>query len=253
MLIFNLGFNCKCNPDFYFTQNSGGASVMCKECPPNQTQSSDGFSCVDCGQACTNCPLTTSFLTDTDPNGVATGARKCITCDPETSILFQNTCKSCKPLIFTTNSITQIKDTKCNDASFETHGGIIFEATPGGDPNCYNYLFDQNSGVSWYFNEYLRAAYRSCEPADKRNQTACQNLANMCALTLYMTPTCKGIQIDPCAAYTSLFKGQTENDAIRMPLIYYEQNLDVLKSDYEKNGIKGIYIFFYNLIYSMRC
>ena len=98
-------------------------------------------------------------------NGTSTtDGRECIFCDGENSVLSQNSCKSCKPLLYSESNATIISIAKCNDNNFLTLGGVIFtEATYAGEPTYFNYFFDSNIGVSWYFTEYLRAAYRQCK------------------------------------------------------------------------------------------
>ncbi len=111
-------------------------------------------------------------MTDLNSNGIPlSNGRECIFCDAENSLLSENTCKSCKPILFSQSDTSLIKDAKCNDNSFLTLGGVIFtEAIYAGEPTYLNYFFDSNVGVSWYFTEYLRAAYRQCKLPTKRNQ-----------------------------------------------------------------------------------
>ena len=236
--------------------NNGGGSVTCVPCPSGFIQSLDGFSCVSCENSCKNCnsgAIQNSFLTDyeldgnylTDSNGFH--VRKCVTCDPKNSVLNGGKCTSCRPLLFTQSNLVNITSIECNQVNAITLGGLIFiEKDFANEPNNFNFMFDSNVDVSWYLNEYLRASYRTCKISNRRNITACQNLANMCVLNMYTNPPNVQnqlvISIDACAAYDEIYLKQNQSDQIRVPTIKYSNTYEKYKQEYLNEGINSEYI-----------
>ena len=92
--------NCRCLSTHYFNYNNGGGSVECRECPANQVQSIDGFSCI----VAPNLPgcddAGNSYESDTNEDGTSRNDRRCVACNLQSSISLSSSCKGCRPYVF---------------------------------------------------------------------------------------------------------------------------------------------------------
>ncbi len=183
---------------------------------------------------------------------------KCILCNSQNSLLYQDKCISCKPLSFlqSVNNIDLTK-TACSEALL-TSGGVLFYEKPVSDekiPNVFSVKFGVNSFVSWWSNTYLVANYRLCAPAcDKssacvRNATACQVLANTCVMNLYNQISFPNAGVDACSAFKEIVK-TSANTAwdVKMPWLNYEETLGIYKTVYLSDQSKSI-----NLKFADKC
>ena len=211
--------------------------MACIQCPSNRIQSSDGFSCVICDNACRNCDLSRSILTDTSLNGERT-SYQCITCNLRDSRVFSSSCKSCRPFIFSLFS-ADINTLTCNINFLET-GSILIndDGSVGSDRFLFNINFDTEAVVSQFLATNLIAAFTQCR-TDRRNATACQLLANMCVLNIYTIFSRSQSQIDVCTAFFSL-RGNNQESIFwgeNIPWIVYPQSFATYQTNYQNNGL----------------
>lgn len=249
-LYFNLkntDYNCRCKQNFYFTSNSGGGAITCQECPANFIQSLDGYNCVSCDATCQNCAALGGYRRDLDdtgryftlPNGDLQS--RCILCDNATSLLYQDKCRSCKPQSFIeTVATTNLTQTTCSGATLISGGVLFFESFTEKEPDIFSVKFGENSFVSWWSNTYLVANYRQCVPACAtsattctRNVTACQVLANICVMNLYVQIALTDGGTDACLAFNEIILASNNNVwSAKMPWLSYTETLSVYKTVY---------------------
>jgi meckelin len=237
-------FNCRCNSNYRFLTNNGGGKITCEACEPGKVQSQDGFSCITCDSTCGQCGSLFGFLTDTNINGQPLSIRSCVECDRTNSIIINNKCTSCQPIIFVDSDSQPTSSTRCNDPNLFQSGGLFilnFNTTLQG--YYYGVRFSGQPFDSWYFKENLISVDRTCLRPGKRNVTSCQSLGNMCVLNLYISLS-NGAQLDPCRAFNRLPKSDNSNsqDLVwgdNMPWLTYSQTLSVYQTTYAGSGINS--------------
>ena len=140
-------------------------------------------------------------------------------------------CSSCKINVFAEKSSTNISVETCENIQIE--GGVFF-VDPSDIPlipNSFTANFIDNP-ESWLFRQYLISSYRTCRLPSKRNETACQNIANMCILALYKEEPANA-EIGPCRAFTDIKLNY--KPLLKFPELNYE-------SSYSSDGFQGKYI-----------
>lgn len=183
--------------------NHGGGSLQCQACPSDHVQTSDGFSCIpiksttsqegckDCNFVVTNnlAQCINGFLSDYNQKGVRFESRACVPCDLKQSIVTESGCQSCRARVVLEDNTTVIEKIECDQVVKNQLGGLFFTTpTRPGQPSYFSSEFESTDEEidSWVLKEYGPASFRACSLAeDKRNDSACQNLANLCALDLY--------------------------------------------------------------------
>ena len=207
--------------------NNGGGSIECQSCPAGFQQSLDGYNCVYCNDSCKTCNLSNSFLTEVDSYGTyLTDAnnylvRECIPCNRQNAILGENSCGSCKSkTVVVSDKAINITNQTC-EGNFE--GGLLFTSKITNLLTNDGFLVnfdDEQIGNSNYFKNYLNSVNTTCK---LQNKTACQVLANMCTLNMYIESSYA------CKAFYSL-----KNNLKKLK---YPVSLKVYKSNYLQSGI----------------
>ena len=211
--------------------NNGGSSIRCQSCPAGFQQSLDGYNCIYCNDTCKNCDLSNSFLTEVDSYGTyLTDAnnyiiRECIACNKQNAILGENSCGSCKSkTVVDFDAAINLTNHTC-EGNFQ--GGLLFTFKITNLVTNDGFLvdFDRNEqlGSSNYFKNYLNSVYTTCK---LENKTACQVLANMCTLNLYIESSYA------CKAFYSL-----KNKFAYLPQLKYPVSLNMYKSAYVQNAL----------------
>lgn len=208
---------------------------MCQECPANQIQSSDGYSCVACDTSCQNCG---GYKTDIDQYGVPLQTYSCITCQATTSILQNNNkCTSCKPFIFVESDTVSINTVACNQQFIQSAGILILNDGSISETSYdFTVYFGSDSFTSAYFSANLVGAYLTCQKSNRRNVTSCQALGNLCVLKLYANAGAN-TNLDACNLFQKLVASSNQIWGPNLPWLIYQQTLTVYKSSYDLGGI----------------
>ncbi|XP_076112599.1 meckelin-like [Mytilus galloprovincialis] len=193
MTVSSDGLDCICNPGYYYTRNFGGGKVTCAKCPANQARSADGWGCVDCGTLgivngeCLTCGTRITPV-ERELNGnlylnVGTNQRErdCRPCQDNTWLNSAGTrCVRCTDYLKTAVGLTTCT---CIDA--QKADGLCLPSLP----TLTNVLttVPLTDGFAPQFSalldKQLKASYLMCQ--ENKNETACQTLGNMCALTFF--------------------------------------------------------------------
>lgn len=212
-------------------------------CSSGLVQSSDGFQCVK--DSCIN----SDFSADYNLQGDFLNPTECIKCNPTSSILINNSCRSCKPFIFLDSDLTSLQSINCNSNFLFPSGGFFFlTQVVDNEPTNFNIQFGSERIESWYFKEYAKSSYRTCRNAKRRNLTSCQILSNMCVLNLYNSFSFSQgqVSVDVCTAYDEL-DTNANRTLFNLPWIKYTETLGEYKKNYLQNGI------FLKLKFSGKC
>ncbi|KAI3383805.1 hypothetical protein SNEBB_010225 [Seison nebaliae] len=206
--------NCVCKSRYYhYETNSGGVSVVCKKCPSNSRRTIDGYSClkcqnVDCKDPCKDGEATNHYSLD----GKLKDAETCINCMGGTwPTESKQNCIACKGYILHPGSTT---DCSC-DGDYRMQLGYCVQKITTDDKLLINY-----DGViieSKIFYDMLEQSVAYCKKPFE-NQTSCNRLANLCALTLY------DMKSIPCKEYTSLMVKENLLKPDLFPEILYEHH-----------------------------
>ncbi|RNA07664.1 meckelin isoform X1 [Brachionus plicatilis] len=229
-------YNCKCNDDHFAKYDYGGGSIVCEACPSNQVQSSNGFSCVECNANCRNCDTSRGILTDTNQDGTKLSSYQCIICNSGDSKVYDSSCRSCFPFIFSLFD-SNINTLSCSN-NFLEFGSILINSDGSVLPNQYTYsiVFGTESVNSEFVSVNLISAFTQCRTS-RRNATACQVLANMCVLNIYTIFVQSGF--DACEAFFSL-RGTNQESIFwgqYIPWLVYPQSYASYFSNYENSGL----------------
>lgn len=132
-------------------------------------------------------------------------------------------------------SSVNISSEECENIQLK--GGVFFinNANIPMIPNSFTANF-VNNPESWLLKEYSISSYRTCRLPDKRNMTACQNIANMCILTMYKEEP-SNAEIGTCRAYMDIKNNY--KPLLNFPDLNYPSSY---KSVYLSNGFEGKYI-----------
>lgn len=211
IFLFNLlVYNCFCNESYRYTSNTGGGGIVsCQACPSGTKQSPNGLDCLICNAACDSCDDTTSILQE------SSGQYICTPCPANTRPV-GNQCVPCyKSTFFNNNFNVSTFNCQCNF----TQAGICFLGYSKSTSDAYNNQYLSNDVTSWYLREYAFPAYEQCRLEEIRNASACQNLANMCVLSIYSTS-----ERSICESFRSI-AGNT----------YWPDNMPSLPAPYSQN------------------
>ena len=165
---------------------------------------------------------------------------KCFFCNQATSRLEENTCVSCKPLLFANSISANIKEATCllnNSNNLLAGGLIILNGNPvtSNDPTYFSVAFGSETIPSSYYQTYLLAVYRTCTTYSFRNVTACVTLGNLCVLNLYNRV---GSGVDACTAFNSVPLSQSGTNlagqvwGYNMPWLLYAESYGIYKASY---------------------
>lgn len=185
-------------------------------------QSIDGYRCIED----VDCPKN-SIKLDTNETGLPLNETRCLECNSSTSRPLDKSCQSIKPFIFVENGGQQ------QVYNIEA-GGFFFSQTLN-IPNDINYNFPV-PGNSSLFAEFSLAAYQMCRDPSRRNNTACQFLANMWTLSLYSSNALMNAGQDNKLG--DLFSAENQTT----PWLVYPIDLNQYKNEYSLNGLNSQFL-----------
>lgn len=198
-------------------------------------QSLDGFSCIQPDVSV--CGSTNQYQNDLEEDGTLIDQRRCISCNGQSSLLISNSCKSCRPFIFSESNQVDNQAVNCNQFNIPLGGFYFLTPTVIGQPNYFLCPFESNNCVSWYLKNYGASAFRTCRISSRRNRISCQQLANMCVLSLYSYGPLLDI-IDVCKAYDAIY----EEDSQNVPWLRYPESYGEYKANYLISGINSEFL-----------
>ncbi|KAL8589978.1 hypothetical protein ACOMHN_007004 [Nucella lapillus] len=165
-----LELSCECQPGHKYTKRFGGDQARCEPCKANEAVSSDGWECKVCAdgsnsETCT-CQATNTITAERAINGqwVNQGPPQ------------KDQCVLCEG-----SAVPNAQKDRCIRCSDDLNLG--FTSCPAPCPE--NQKEGTDNTQSRYLEAHLRAAYAMCTNSKYKNATACQVVANLCALTLY--------------------------------------------------------------------
>ncbi|XP_039264692.2 meckelin-like [Styela clava] len=216
MLPDSSGYSCTCRPGYKADINNVRV-LSCQACSSGIT-TPDGYFCSSCSNG-------------TDVNGQCTCAVDQQLIIPSYSSVVDSvgTCSSCSSTsLVNTGNLNCVPCPECcfNITSAAVFGGLCFNSTTAGNLNGIS-IPTTTSDTSPFITLNVRAAYGACvaEPS-MRNQTACEQLSNMCVMEHY-SPSAVS-----CTQYFEA-NGQsfeiTDGEAWRasgIPWLYYSQDFN---------------------------
>ena len=199
---------CACLPGYHAIQDTGyylkdrqsQRGLQCKRCPPGKVTSADGRMCLGCdggaadGTACRPCPRG-HIRIERDQAGLLLPSVRCLECSPGTRPDEEG--KACVPCVH----LPLLPDHNVKpDCSCTLRSGLclpnnldmadIFIETPDAFRIKYT---DTREVDSRYLKDHLTSSAYAC--GRLLNATACQQLANLCALVLHQKdhPACRAL------------------------------------------------------------
>ncbi|PAA81046.1 hypothetical protein BOX15_Mlig034046g3, partial [Macrostomum lignano] len=236
------GLSCVCRSGFRITSNYGG-NIACEICSGSTVPSKDGWSCVTCPASnpkdattgyCSACPYPLNATAEYQINGVAYSTVTCVACTSSTFVAPDGAhCIPCPNVLKMKSAINSGLPTPTCDCTgtissstgatytLQSNGGICFAVTDSTDvtlpavrtsgiqTTISKVSSDSTTANSIYLSTHLAAAYGMCA-SYYSNRTACQVLANACALILYRQTNIGTGNRDACVLFNEYFSTRTE-------------------------------------------
>ena len=220
--------SCKCLGSHFTTQDTGyylkdrlaaGKGLSCSPCPDGEVANSEGKGCISCSQgltetklACKTCPEG-HIRRERAPDGSPLASVSCLQCSPGSAPDPTGTkCVPCSrlPLVGDLNLVPNcdcnLQGGLCLPSNLDM-GEILVEASTN-----YNIKYGDQTIVSRFLKERATMAAYMC--GKHLNTTACNLLANLCALTLHNK------QHPLCASLVTIERQNNDLSTRRVPRLF---------------------------------